>query len=91
MVKTEMIQREGSEFWVVSCVSSGGRPDTDISLALNDGEELQSENRSDSDVETRSVLLPVTAYGGHNVTCVFDHPKFSHGESRLVTLPSLCK
>ncbi|XP_024910603.1 uncharacterized protein LOC103378048 isoform X2 [Cynoglossus semilaevis] len=88
-VKTEMIQREGSEFWVVSCVSSGGRPDTDISLALNDGEELQSENRSDSDVETRSVLLPVTAYGGHNVTCVFDHPKFSHGESRLVTLPSL--
>lgn len=87
-IKAEMVQRGGSEFWVVSCISSGGRPETDISLALNTDEELQRENDTDSDVETISALLPAAAYEGRNVTCVFDHPKFTHKVSQVVTLPS---
>ncbi|KAG7243099.1 hypothetical protein INR49_016474 [Caranx melampygus] len=87
-VKAEMVQQEGNEFWVVSCISSGGRPDTDISLALDTDEELQRENNTDSDVTSSSVFLRATAYEGHNVTCVFDHPKFTHSESRVITLPS---
>ncbi|KAM9359581.1 uncharacterized protein ABDE67_002722 [Symphorus nematophorus] len=63
-----MVQRGGSDFWVVSCISSGGRPDTDISLALNAGEELQRENNTDSDRQIISVHLPAAEYEGHNVT-----------------------
>lgn len=85
-----MVQRGGSEFWVVSCISSGGRPDTDISLALNTDEELQRETNTDSDIQTSSVLLPAAVYEGHNVTCVFDHPKSTH-MSRVITLPSFCE
>ncbi|KAG8001870.1 Nectin-2 [Nibea albiflora] len=85
-IKAEMTQQGGSEFWVVSCVSSGGRPDTDISLALNAGEELHGVT---TDTDSVSVLLPVEEYEGHNVTCVFDHPKFTPKETRVVTLPSL--
>ncbi|CAJ1065032.1 uncharacterized protein si:ch211-149e23.4 isoform X1 [Xyrichtys novacula] len=87
--KAEMVQRGGSDFWVVSCISSGGRPDTRISLALNGEEELQRENDTDSDTQTSSVLLPVSLYEGHNITCLFDHPKFTHTVSRVITLPSL--
>uniref|UniRef100_UPI0037E90F19 uncharacterized protein n=1 Tax=Semicossyphus pulcher TaxID=241346 RepID=UPI0037E90F19 len=87
-IKEEMVQRGGSEFWVVSCVSSGGRPDTEISLALNTEEELQRENNTDSDTQTSSVLLPAVVYEGRNVTCVFDHPKFTQTESRVITLPT---
>ncbi|XP_044058633.1 uncharacterized protein si:ch211-149e23.4 isoform X2 [Siniperca chuatsi] len=87
-IKAEMIQQGGSEFWVVSCISSGGRPDTDISLVLNTDEELQRENNTDSDIQTSSVLLPAIVYEGRNVTCVFDHPKFTHKVSRVITLPS---
>lgn len=84
-----MVQQEGNEFWVVSCISSGGRPDTDISLALDADEELQRENDTDSDMTSSSVLLRATAYEGHNVTCVFDHPKFTHmGHNTAVWLPS---
>lgn len=90
-VKAEMAQKGGHEFWVVSCISSGGRPDTYISLALNTDEELQIETSTDSDVQTSSVLLPAAVYGGHNVTCVFDHPKFTHKVSRVMTLPSFCE
>lgn len=92
-IEAEMVQQGGSEFWVVSCVSSGGRPDADISLALNTDEELQREDSSDSDMQTSSVSvrLPATEYEGHNVTCVFDHPKFTHKESRVTTLPSFCE
>ncbi|XP_074535110.1 uncharacterized protein LOC141797538 [Halichoeres trimaculatus] len=86
-VKAEMVQRGGSDFWVVSCVSSGGIPDTEISLALE--EELQRENNTYSDTQTSSVVLPVTVYEGRNVTCVFDHPKFTHRVSQVMTLPSL--
>lgn len=86
-IKAEMVQQEGSEFWVVSCISSGGRPDTDISLALNTDGELQRETSTDSDVHTSSVFLPVAVYEGHNVTCVFDHPKFPNKVSRVITLP----
>nr|XP_019943617.1 PREDICTED: uncharacterized protein LOC109630049 [Paralichthys olivaceus] len=87
-IKAEMVQRGGNEFWVVSCISSGGRPDTDISLALSNDEELQRENSTDSDMQRISVFLPVAVYEGRNVTCVFDHPKFTHVQSRAVTLPS---
>lgn len=87
-IKAEMVQRGGSEFWVVSCISSGGRPDTDIYLALNADEELQRENKTDSEIQTSSVLLPATVYEGRNVTCVFDHPKFTHKVSKVITLPS---
>lgn len=86
-----MVQQGGSDFWVVSCISSGGRPDTDISLALNTEEELQTENTTVSDRQTSSVLLPTAVYEGHNVTCVFDHPKFVHKVSQVVTLPSFCE
>ncbi|XP_053729725.1 hemicentin-1 isoform X1 [Synchiropus splendidus] len=85
--KAEMVERGGSDFWVVSCTASGGRPDTDISLAPSAGIELHSE--MDSDPQTRSFLLPAAAFEGLNATCVFDHPKFTHKESRVITLPSL--
>ncbi|XP_051253641.1 uncharacterized protein si:ch211-149e23.4 [Dicentrarchus labrax] len=87
-IKAEMIQQGGSEFWVVSCISSGGRPATDMSLALNTDEELQTENNTDSDIQTSSVFLPALVYEGHNVTCVFDHPKFTQKVSQVITLPS---
>ncbi|TKS80762.1 hypothetical protein D9C73_014865 [Collichthys lucidus] len=83
-IKAEMTQQAGSEFWVVSCISSGGRPDTDISLALDADEELHNVTSADS----VSAHLPVE-YEGHNVTCVFDHPKFTQKETRVITLPSL--
>ncbi|XP_030251004.1 uncharacterized protein LOC115568074 isoform X2 [Sparus aurata] len=87
-IKAEMIQDGGSEFWVVSCVSSGGRPETDISLALDANEELQRQTSTDSDTQTSSVFLPAAVYQGRNVTCVFQHPKFTHKVSRVITLPS---
>ncbi|XP_029372764.1 uncharacterized protein LOC115052654 isoform X2 [Echeneis naucrates] len=87
-VKAEMVQQGGNDFWVVSCISSGGRPETDISLALSTNEELQTENSTDSDMFRVSVSLPATTYEGCNVTCVFAHPKFSQNESRVLTLPS---
>ncbi|CAG08983.1 unnamed protein product [Tetraodon nigroviridis] len=87
-VKAEMVERGGSEFWVVSCVSSGGRPDTDISLVLNSDEEPQREDRRDSDTQTSSYLLPAAVYEGQNVTCVFGHPRFTHPVSMVTTLPS---
>ncbi|XP_068441683.1 uncharacterized protein si:ch211-149e23.4 [Clinocottus analis] len=84
-----MVQQGGSEFWVVSCISSGGRPDADIAMALNSDKEVQREDNTDSDVQTSSVVLPAAVYEGRNVTCVFDHPKFTHQVSRVLTLPSL--
>ncbi|KAM3615504.1 uncharacterized protein V6R79_003162 [Siganus canaliculatus] len=87
-IQAEMVHEEGSDFWVVSCISSGGRPDTDISLALNMDEELQIKTSTDSVTQLRSVLLPATVYEGHNVTCVFDHPKFTQPVSQSVALPS---
>ncbi|XP_028276409.1 uncharacterized protein LOC114445509 isoform X2 [Parambassis ranga] len=88
-IKAEMIQQEGNDFWVVSCISSGGRPDTVMSLALSTTEDLHRENNTNSDVQELSVRFLVTEYEGHNVTCVFDHPKFTHTESRVLTLPTL--
>ncbi|CAK6966738.1 uncharacterized protein si:ch211-149e23.4 isoform X1 [Scomber scombrus] len=86
-IKAEMVQQGGSDVWVVSCISSGGRPDTDISLALNT-EELEKEDDTDSQTQAISYRLPATVFEGHNVTCMFDHPKFTHRESRLIILPS---
>ncbi|XP_023125528.2 uncharacterized protein si:ch211-149e23.4 [Amphiprion ocellaris] len=87
-IKAEMVQQGGNDSWVVSCISSGGRPDTDISLALNTTEELQRENDKDSDTQKVSVHLPVTEFQGHNIACVFEHPKFTQKESRFLTLPT---
>lgn len=86
-----MVEKGGSEFWVVSCVSSGGRPDTDISLALSADEEPQGDNKTDSGTQTSSYFLPVASYEGRNVTCMFSHPKFARPVSKAVTLPSFCE
>ncbi|KAM9853277.1 uncharacterized protein ACBR49_004115 [Aulostomus maculatus] len=89
-IHADMVQQGGTEFWVVFCISSGGRPDTDMSLALalDSDEDLQRDNNTDSDTQTISVHLPVTVFQGHNVTCVFDHPKFTHTVTQVITLPS---
>ncbi|XP_054901446.1 uncharacterized protein si:ch211-149e23.4 [Poeciliopsis prolifica] len=88
-IKEEMVQEGGNDFWVVSCVSSGGRPDADISLALDGSEEVRRESGERSEGRSLSVRLPVAEHEGRNVTCVFKHPKFSHPEARAVTLPTL--
>lgn len=90
-IKAEMVQKGGSEFWVVSCVSSGGRPDTDISLVLNSDEEPQRDDEKASDTQTSSYFLPAAVYEGQNVTCTFGHPKFTHPVSKVTTLPSFCE
>ncbi|XP_061576396.1 uncharacterized protein si:ch211-149e23.4 isoform X2 [Cololabis saira] len=87
-IKAEMVQQGGNDFWVVSCISSGGRPGTDVSLALNMTEELRRENDTNGDAQRLSVHLPATEYEGQSVTCVFKHPKFTHAESRGLTLPA---
>ncbi|KAM4589547.1 uncharacterized protein V3H82_003650 [Fundulus diaphanus] len=87
-IKAEMVQRGGNDFWVVSCISSGGRPDAEISLALNGNEEVQRENSANSDTKSLSVRLPAAEYEGRSITCVFKHPKFSHPESRGITMPT---
>lgn len=90
-IKAEMVQKGGSEFWVVSCTSSGGRPDSDISLVLDSDEEPQRNDEADSDTQTSSYFLPAAAYEGRNVTCTFGHPKFPHPVSKVTTLPSFCE
>lgn len=90
-IKAEMVQQRGSYFWVVSCISSGGRPDTDISLAPNATVGLQAEKDSRSDVQRLSVHLPAAEYDGRSLTCMFTHPKFSHPEERITTLPTFCE
>eukprot|EP00066_Takifugu_rubripes_P017607 XP_011606873.1 PREDICTED: uncharacterized protein LOC105417078 [Takifugu rubripes] len=87
-IKAEMVQRGGSEFWVVSCISSGGRPDTNISLVLNADGEPQRDDKTDSGAQTSSYFLPAAAYEGQNITCVFRHPKFTRPVSKGTTLPS---
>ncbi|MED6254459.1 hypothetical protein ATANTOWER_026878, partial [Ataeniobius toweri] len=88
MIKAEMVQQGGHDSWVVSCISSGGRPDTEISLALNGNNKVERESSANSDMKSLSVRLPVIEYKGHNITCVFKHPKFLYAESRRITLPT---
>lgn len=76
---------------MVSCISSGGRPETQIHLEPDDGEDVQNEAGSDSCTQTQTVVLPAADYHGQDVACVFQHPKFSHAERRVVTLPSFCE
>lgn len=90
-VEAEMVQKGGSEFWVVSCVSSGGTPDTDISLALNSDEEPQRDDETDWDTQTSSYFLPASVYEGQNVTCMFGHPTFTQPVAKATTLPSFCE
>lgn len=76
---------------MVSCISSGGRPETQIFLEPAVGEDVQSEAGSDSSTQTQTVVLPAEEYHGQDVTCVFQHPKFLHTERRVVPLPSFCE
>lgn len=55
------------------------------------GEDVQDETGSDLYTQTHRVVLPAAEYHGQDVTCVFRHPKFSHTERRVVTLPSFCE
>ncbi|KAM9318316.1 uncharacterized protein KZ484_022617 isoform 2-T2 [Pholidichthys leucotaenia] len=87
-IKAKMVQQEGNDFWVVFCISSGGSPATDISLALNTSEEPQRQTDTDRDMQRVSVQLPTTEYQGHNITCIFHHPKFTHKETRNIMLPT---
>lgn len=90
-IKVEMVEKGGSEFWVVSCLSSGGRPDADSSLVLNADGEPQRDDKTDSGAQTSSYFLPAAMYEGQNVTCVFGHPKFTQPVSKVATLPSFCE
>lgn len=90
-ITAEMVERGGGDFWVVSCISSGGRPETRIHSEPVGGEDVQNESGSDSYTQTHRVVLPAAEYHGQDVTCVFRHPKFSHAEQRVVTLPSFCE
>lgn len=82
-----MVQKGESEFWVVSCISSGGRPNANISLVG----APQRDDKTDSGAQTRSYFLPAAAYEGQNVTCLFGHPKFIGPVSKVTTLPSFCE
>lgn len=90
-ITAEMVELGGGDFWVVSCISSGGRPETQIHLEPAAGEDVQNEVDSDSYTQTQTVVLPAEEYHGQDVTCAFQHPKFSHTERRVVTLPSFCE
>lgn len=90
-IEAAMVQKGGSEFWVVSCLSSGGSPDTDISLALNSEEELRRDDKTDWGTQTSSFFLPAAEYEGQNVTCMFGHPTFTQPVAKVTTLPSFCE
>ncbi|KAM4628441.1 hemicentin-2 [Polymixia lowei] len=88
-INAEMIQEEGRLFWVISCMASGGKPETNISFVRTTNGTLQMQEDMSSDTQTNSYRLPAEEFEGHNITCVFDHPKFTHKESRVITLPSI--
>lgn len=90
-ITVDMEELGGRDFWVVSCISSGGRPETYIHLEPATDEDVQIETGSDSYTQKHTVVLPAVEYQGQDVTCVFQHPKFSHTEHRVATLPSFCE
>lgn len=90
-ITAEMVEVGGGDFWVVSCISSGGRPETQIQSVPAAGEDVHEESSSDSSTKTHRVVLPAAQYHGQDVTCLFRHPKFSHAERKVVTLPSFCE
>ncbi|CAL8362271.1 unnamed protein product [Merluccius merluccius] len=82
---------EEEEYWRVSCMASGGRPETTISLvtAPDDDDDKESPRMdSGADAGMRAYHLPMHAYEGHDATCVFDHPKLPATQLRTVRLPS---
>ncbi|XP_075892561.1 uncharacterized protein LOC142895421 isoform X2 [Nelusetta ayraudi] len=87
-ITVDMEELGGRDFWVVSCISSGGRPETYIHLEPATDEDVQIETGSDSYTQKHTVVLPAAEYQGQHVTCVFQHPIFSHTEQRVATLPS---
>lgn len=76
---------------MVSCISSGGRPETQIHLEPATGEDWEIETGTGSDTQKLSVVLPAEEYQAQNVTCVFQHPKFLQTEQRVAALPSFCE
>ncbi|CAL8374241.1 unnamed protein product [Gadus morhua 'NCC'] len=96
-VQAEMRQRQEEEeeeeedYWRVSCVASGGRPETLVSLvttASDDDEEVEPRRENGTDAGTSVYRLPVRAYEGHNVSCVFTQPKLAEPQTRTLQLPS---
>nr|XP_046150214.1 uncharacterized protein LOC123992763 isoform X4 [Oncorhynchus gorbuscha] len=91
-IETYLVLEEGEKFWVVACGAAGGRPRADITLVLPNQEVssmLQKEVVMDAaDTWVRSYRFPAELHEGENITCLFDHPKFPHGELRTVTLPA---
>ncbi|XP_052323563.1 uncharacterized protein si:ch211-149e23.4 isoform X1 [Oncorhynchus keta] len=91
-IETYLVLEEGEKFWVVDCGAAGGRPRADITLVLPNQEVssmLQKEVVMDAaDTWVRSYRFPAELHEGENITCLFDHPKFPHGELRTVTLPA---
>ncbi|CAL8352766.1 unnamed protein product [Lota lota] len=94
-VQVEMRQgqeeEEEEDYWRVSCVASGGRPETHISLvtaaaAAAAEEEPRKGNGTDAGISV--YRLPVQAYEGRNVSCVFTQPKLPGPQSRTIQLPS---
>ncbi|XP_029528397.2 uncharacterized protein LOC115136772 isoform X3 [Oncorhynchus nerka] len=91
-IETYLVLEEGEKFWVVACGAAGGRPRADITLVLPNQEVssmLQKEVVMDAaDTWVRSYRFPAELHEGENITCLFDHPKFPHGELRTITLPA---
>lgn len=91
-MEAELVKEEGGEVWEVTCMASGGRPETGISLVMDaDWVDHGWQRRKDdtgSETQTSSYRFPAQLYEGHNITCVFDHPKFTHRELRAISLPA---
>ena len=89
--RQEEEEEEEEDYWRVSCVASGGRPETLVSLvttASDDDEEVEPRRENGTDAGTSVYRLPVRAYEGHNVSCVFTQPKLAEPQTRTLQLPS---
>ncbi|XP_067102581.1 uncharacterized protein si:ch211-149e23.4 isoform X2 [Osmerus mordax] len=91
-IETDLVMEEGVDIWKITCRVYGGRPKAGISLALPIRQEDERgpwrEWGTISDTQASSYHLPARLYEGQNITCVFDHPMFTHRELRTVTLPA---
>ncbi|KAJ7995607.1 hypothetical protein DPEC_G00246340 [Dallia pectoralis] len=81
-IETDLVQKNGTDFWVITCAATGGRPEANITLVLSDQKVIMDTPG------TWSYHLPTEFHQGENISCQFDHPKFPHSERRTVTLPT---
>ena len=87
-------EEEEEDYWRVSCVASGGRPETLISLVTTASDEEEEEEEEEprrengTDAGTSVYRLPVRAYEGRNVSCVFAQPGLAGPRFRTHQLPS---